>query len=823
MTGCPQPSPGLRCAVVEPGPAPRSRPAPSRTTPRTRAGGSPPATSRRWPGPTSCGAASCTAWPSAPSGPGPDAEDVIQQTFVSAWTGRAGFRPGRRAAARLAGRHLPAQDRRRLGPPGAAAARPRRRAVRRAAARRPATPLDDRGRDRVLLLGELDHLGQPQRGIIELAFFDDLTHAQIAERTGMPLGTVKSHIRRTLERLRTRLEAGRCRTARLRSSRWPRCGETLPAADAAHLDGCADCRAEVASLQRAVHLLADPDARRAARAGPAAPAGVGRHRGRDRGAPPTGVLPQPAPCCPRPRSGARAPLSAAPGPRAPPAGPRGADLPLRARRRPAGAAAAVGGGRAARRRGRSRWCVAVGPEPDAVGDAPAPRRSPTSSPCRAAPVPPCSLDRDGELELRGRPADAAGRRRVLRGLAARADAGAVARSASLDSGTGPSECRPGWTWPTSRTVDVSAGAAGRRPGALGRSPSPGARSTPDRTGAPSVPAVTSTAPLPHETSAPPGAAARPRPAGRHLDCAACSRQSVQVLDAVAHHARHEAEVGGYVAEAAAGRPAAAGPVGARRAGRHGRRRRRVRRVRAVVPRSASARRLAPAGRVPGRRPARGVRAATSPRWRLRAAPRRSCRSTSWAGSTSTALARLLRSDPPAAVHLTDVASHRGVVQPCGRGVAGCAGRPGCRCWWTSPRRWARSTATSRPTSSTAPRASGWPARAAWGSWSPDRPSGPGSPRCWATRAAALSFETARRPRRRPGRAGAGRRRAPGRRARRVRERLAAIGRAIREQLAGVAGWRVVEPVDEPTATTTLAGPRRRRRAPTPGCAPSTAS
>jgi len=45
-------------------------------------------------------------------------------------------------------------------------------------------------------------LPDKQRELIEKAYFGDLSHSEIAEQTGLPLGTIKSRIRLALDRLR---------------------------------------------------------------------------------------------------------------------------------------------------------------------------------------------------------------------------------------------------------------------------------------------------------------------------------------------------------------------------------------------------------------------------------------------------------------------------------------------------------------------------------------------------------------------------------------------------------------------------------------------
>jgi RNA polymerase sigma factor (sigma-70 family) len=136
-----------------------------------------------------------------------DAEDVTQATFVAAWEGRGTYDPERGGILSwlLGIARRKAVDRLR------SAARENRAAdtVRALPEADPGDADPERILDRLIIADELALLPPEQRRTLELAFYDDLTHPQISAVTGLPLGTVKSHIRRGMARLRERWEVDR--------------------------------------------------------------------------------------------------------------------------------------------------------------------------------------------------------------------------------------------------------------------------------------------------------------------------------------------------------------------------------------------------------------------------------------------------------------------------------------------------------------------------------------------------------------------------------------------------------------------------------------
>ncbi|MEU6309347.1 sigma-70 family RNA polymerase sigma factor [Streptomyces sp. NPDC047014] len=132
-----------------------------------------------------------------------EAEDVGQQVFLAAWRGRAGYRPERGPFPGW----LTGITRRKIA--DALSARTRRLEL--LAAAGAALPSGDPVTgpdavlDRLVVTRELARLPRLQREVLALAYYGDLTQVQIAERTGMPLGTVKSHARRGLHHMRARL------------------------------------------------------------------------------------------------------------------------------------------------------------------------------------------------------------------------------------------------------------------------------------------------------------------------------------------------------------------------------------------------------------------------------------------------------------------------------------------------------------------------------------------------------------------------------------------------------------------------------------------
>lgn len=133
-----------------------------------------------------------------------DAEDVTQRVFVSAWTSRASFDSSK---AKLS-TWLVAITRRRIADTHESRAKIRAIHIEVQRTTRPDDLVQEPPdlAETLLVANEIRSLEPDAQTVMRLAFFDDLTHDQIARRLGMPLGTVKSHIRRSLARMRDRLE-----------------------------------------------------------------------------------------------------------------------------------------------------------------------------------------------------------------------------------------------------------------------------------------------------------------------------------------------------------------------------------------------------------------------------------------------------------------------------------------------------------------------------------------------------------------------------------------------------------------------------------------
>ncbi|MEO6795333.1 MAG: ergothioneine biosynthesis PLP-dependent enzyme EgtE [Mycobacterium sp.] len=286
-------------------------------------------------------------------------------------------------------------------------------------------------------------------------------------------------------------------------------------------------------------------------------------------------------------------------------------------------------------------------------------------------------------------------------------------------------------------------------------------------------------------------AARPPVAGVHLDSAACSRQSYVALDAAARHARHEAEVGGYVAaEAAApvldaGRAAFAALTGA------------VAADVAFTTGSSHALELLLSRWPAGARTLACLPGEYGPNLAVMAAhgfTQRLLPVDSAGRLMLDEAAAVIAADPPDLVHLTPVGSHRGLVQPLAGMARVCAeaGVPlvvdaaqalgqidcvvGADAVYSSSRKWLAG-----------PRGVGALAV---------RPELAGRLRSHLELgdidiAARVGFSVA-----------LGEYLAAGPAV--IRARLADVGSLSRRVLAQLPGWLVVEPVDEPSAITTLA-------------------
>jgi RNA polymerase sigma-70 factor (ECF subfamily) len=131
------------------------------------------------------------------------AEDVLQEIFMQLWRNPGAFDASRgNMAAWLAviARHRAIDSLRRR--------RPENDIADVVVSVEPDLASDaDRSRAMDKVRGALEAMPPPQRSALEMAYFEGLTHVEIAEKTGEPLGTIKTRIRAGLVSLRKVLAA----------------------------------------------------------------------------------------------------------------------------------------------------------------------------------------------------------------------------------------------------------------------------------------------------------------------------------------------------------------------------------------------------------------------------------------------------------------------------------------------------------------------------------------------------------------------------------------------------------------------------------------
>lgn len=135
-----------------------------------------------------------------------EAEDAVQEIFVDIWKSASRFDPGVASevtfVAMIARRRLIDRRRRQTRQPDIGTINESMPA----ATERPESSAEV-GEEAGIAMEALAQLSPEQQRVLRLSIFHGLSHDRIARATGLPLGTVKTHARRGLIRIREMLEA----------------------------------------------------------------------------------------------------------------------------------------------------------------------------------------------------------------------------------------------------------------------------------------------------------------------------------------------------------------------------------------------------------------------------------------------------------------------------------------------------------------------------------------------------------------------------------------------------------------------------------------